>query len=106
MSTSLRVLVMIRAATGTVSFLESSRPSPSIRDVRLLTVHAAEWRDWPPRGKALAVVVTATGHRPRLIPFVGCSESVQAAWVFGCWSIGLTPTALLLPEGRAGASML
>jgi hypothetical protein len=42
----------------------------------------------------------------KLIPFVGCSESAQAAWAFGCYSIGSTEAVLLLPEGVAGALML
>lgn len=106
MSISLRALVMTLDATGTVSFWESSPPSRSISDARSVIEHAEEWKGLPPPARALAVVVLATGQRPRLIPFAGCSESAQRAWNFGCWSLRLTQRALLLPEGPAGATML
>jgi hypothetical protein len=106
MSTLLRVLVMTLDATGTVSFWESSPPSQSISDARSVIEHAEEWKGSPELGKALAVVVMATGHRPRLIPFAGCSESAQRAWNFGRWLLRSPGPALLLPEGLAGATML
>jgi hypothetical protein len=106
MFTSLLVLVMTLEETGMVWFWELNPPSPSISDVRSLIARGGEWKDSLPQGKALAVVVTASGHRPRLIPFAGCSESAQQAWNFGRWSLGLTGPALLLPEGPAGATML
>ena|ERR1700731_4652209 len=106
MFTSLRALAMILDEMGMVSFWESSPPSRSISDARSLTEQGAEWKVSQPQVRALAVVVLVTGHRPRLIPFAGCSESAQRAWSFGCWSLGLTPRALLLPEGPAGATML
>lgn len=106
MSTSLHALVMILDATGMVSFWESSPPSQSISDARSLIEQGAEWRVSQPRVRALAVVVMATGHRPRLIPFAGCSESAQRAWNFGKWSLRSPGPALLLPEGPAGATML
>jgi hypothetical protein len=106
MSTWLRVLVMTLDATGTVSFLELNPPSPSISDARLVIEQCAEWRDWPAQERALAAVVLVTGHRPRLIPFAGCSESAQRAWNFGRFLLGCTGTALTLPEAPAGALML
>ena len=106
MSISLRVLVMILDGTGTVSFWESSQPLQSISDVRSLIEQDVEWRVLRHRVRALAVVVLATGHRPRLIPFAGCSESAQRAWEFGKWSLRSPGMALLLPEGPAGATML
>ena|ERR1700731_3000994 len=106
MSTFLRALVMTLDATGTVSFWESSPPSRSIRDARSLIERFGVSKVLLPRGRVLGVVVTATGHRPRLIPSAGCSESAQRAWSFGCWSLGLTPRALQLPEGPAGATIL
>lgn len=106
MSTLLRALVMILDATGTVSFWESSPPSRSISDARSLIEHAEVWKGSRPQARVLGVVVTATGHRPRLIPCVDCSESAQRAWSFGKWSLGCSGTALLLPEGRAGATIL
>jgi hypothetical protein len=93
-------------ATGSVSFWESSPPSPSISDVRSLTELAEAWRASLPRARALGVVVMATGHRPRLIPFAGSTESASRAWEFGKYSLGWSGTALTLPEGPAGASML
>jgi len=106
MSISLRVLVMILDGTGTVSFWESSQPLQSISDVRSLIEQDVEWRVSQPQVRALAVVVLATGHRPRLIPFAGCSESAQRAWEFGKWSLRSPGPALLLPEASAGASIL
>jgi hypothetical protein len=99
-------LVMTLDATGMVSFWESSPPSRSISDARSVIEHAEEWKDSPQLGRALAVVVLVTGHRPRLIPFAGCSESASRAWNFGKWSLGLTGTALQLPEAPGGRTML
>lgn len=109
-----RLLGMTLDATGTVSLWELSPPSLSTSDVRSLIARAEEWKDSRLPAKALAVVVLATQVpkstrpelRPRLIPFAGCSESAQRAWSFGCWSIGLTETALCLPEAPAGALLL
>jgi len=106
MSTSLRALVMILDATGTVSFWESSPPSQSISDARSLIERAEGWKDSLPQVRVLGVVVTVTGHRPRLIPFAGSSESAQRAWEFGKYSLGYPGTALLLPEAPAGITML
>jgi hypothetical protein len=105
-STLLRVLVMTLDATGMVSFWESSPPSLSITDARSVIEQCAAWKGSHSPGKALAVVALATGHRPRLVPFLNCSESAQRAWSFGCWSLGLTPKALLLPEAPGGLTML
>lgn len=106
MCISLRALVMTLDATGTVSFWESSPLSRSTSDVRSLIEHAGDWKDSLVPGKALGVVVLAMDHRPRLIPFDGCSESAQRAWEYGKYSIGLPGRAYLLPEGLAGTIML
>src|SRR5271170_6288069 len=106
MFTSLRVLVMTLGGTDTVSFLESNPPSQSISDARSLIEHAEEWRVLPAPERAVAVVVMATGHRTRLLPFAGCSSSAQAAWALTSCVFGSMGPALLLPEGPAGASML
>jgi hypothetical protein len=103
---SLRVLVMTLGGTDMVSFLESSPPSQSITDARSLIEHAEEWKVLPPPERAVAVVVMATGHRTRLIPFAGCTGSAQAAWALTSCVFGLMGPALLLPEGPAGAIIL
>lgn len=106
MSTCYRALVMTLAGTGMVSFWESSPPWQSISDVRSLTERVAAWRGLPLPAKVLAVVVLATAHRPRLIPCVGSTETASRAWEFGKYLLGFSGTALMLPEGPAGASML
>ena len=106
MSTSSRALVMTLDGTGTVSFWESSPPSQSISDARSLIAQGEEWKGSPELGKALAVVVLVTGQRPRLVPFLNCSEAAQRAWNFGKWLLRSPGPALLLPEGSAGAKIL
>lgn len=106
MSTSLHVWVMTRDATGTVSFWELSRPSRSTKDAKYLIEHAAEWRDSLQPEKALAVVVTGTGLRPRLIPLERCSAAARLAWESASYLLPSKLPVHLLPEAPDGATML
>lgn len=102
----LHALVMTLDATGTVSFWESAPLSLSINDARSLIEQGEEWKALRPQVRALAVVVLVTGHRPRLIPFAGSTESASRAWEFGKFDLGCSETALMLPEGQTGATWL